>query len=128
IHIGGAGLARGYLGREPLTRERFIPDPFSPDPQARLYKTGDLGRWNPDGTVEYLGRNDHQIKIRGYRIELGEIETQLARHPQVREAAVLAREDSSGDKRLVAYVVARETQHPSLSEDLRAHLKTLLPD
>jgi 2-polyprenyl-3-methyl-5-hydroxy-6-metoxy-1,4-benzoquinol methylase len=100
------GVARGYLNREALTAERFVSDPFSEGPQARLYKTGDVGRWRADGNLEYLGRNDHQVKIRGYRIELGEIESQLGRHPQVKEAVVLARETASGEKRLAAYVVS----------------------
>src|SRR5262249_41447131 len=105
IHIGGAGVGRGYLGRPDLTAQRFVLDPFSADPQDRLYKTGDLGRWRADGTIEYLGRNDDQVKIRGFRIELGEIEAQLARHPRVKEAVVLARDDVPGEKRLVAYVI-----------------------
>src|SRR5581483_591106 len=90
MYVGGAGVARGYLNRPELTRERFISDPLSADPQARVYKTGDLGRWRPDGTIEYLGRNDFQVKIRGFRIELGEIEAQLARHARVKEAVVIA--------------------------------------
>ncbi|MCD4506954.1 amino acid adenylation domain-containing protein, partial [Chromobacterium piscinae] len=102
IHIGGVGVARGYLNRPELTAERFIADPYSADPQARLYKTGDLGRWLPDGSIEYLGRNDFQVKIRGFRIELGEIEAKLAACAGVKEAVVLAREDAPGDKRLVA--------------------------
>ena len=97
IYIGGAGVARGYLNREALTAERFVSDPFSEEPQARLYKTGDVGRWRADGELEYLGRNDHQVKIRGYRIELGEIESQLSGHALVKEAVVLARETAAGD-------------------------------
>ncbi|WP_440030553.1 AMP-binding enzyme, partial [Chromobacterium amazonense] len=106
IHIAGAGVARGYLNRPELTAERFLANPFSTDPEARLYKTGDLGRWLPDGNLEYLGRNDLQVKIRGFRIELGEIETRLAQCKGVREAVVLAREDVPGGQRLVAYLLA----------------------
>jgi amino acid adenylation domain-containing protein len=106
LHIGGIGLARGYWKRPELTAEKFIPDPFSSRPQARLYKTGDLTRFLPDGNIEYLGRIDHQVKIRGFRIELGEIEATLDSHPGVRQTVVMAREDEPGDKRLVAYVVA----------------------
>jgi amino acid adenylation domain-containing protein len=105
LHIGGAGLARGYLNRPELTSEKFIPNPFTQDSHARLYKTGDLARYLPDGKIECLGRVDHQVKIRGYRIELGEIEAVINRHSGVRETVVLAREDEPGDKRLVAYVV-----------------------
>ena len=105
VYIGGAGVVRGYLDRPALTKERFLPDPFSADPAARLYRTGDRARYRPDGTIEFLGRVDHQVKLRGYRIELGEIEAVLGRHPAVREAVVVVREDTPGDQRLCAYVV-----------------------
>jgi amino acid adenylation domain-containing protein len=122
IHIGGAGVGQGYLRRPDLTAERFVPDPFG-EPGSRMYKTGDLGRWRPDGTIKFLGRNDHQVKIRGFRIELGEIETALRSHPEVHEAVVLARDDAPGDKRLVAYVVGQ-----AAPDALRAHLGTRLPE
>ena len=108
LHIGGDGLARSYFRRPELTAEKFIPDPFHSDRDARLYKTGDLVRCHADGTLEFLGRLDHQVKLRGFRIELGEIETALARYPGVREAVVVVREDIPGDKRLVAYVTSEQ--------------------
>ncbi|QWP77562.1 amino acid adenylation domain-containing protein [Lysobacter sp. K5869] len=122
LYVGGAGVARGYLNRPELTEERFIADPFAPG--ERLYKTGDLGRWRSDGTIEYLGRNDFQVKIRGFRIELGEIEARLAQYPGMQEVAVLAREDRLGDKRLVAYFSAAASVD---LDDLRRHLGETLP-
>jgi amino acid adenylation domain-containing protein len=127
IHIGGVQVARGYLNRPELTAQRFIPDPFGPDPEARLYKTGDLGRWLADGSIDYLGRNDFQVKLRGFRIELGEIEARLLACEGVREAVVVAREDAPGDKRLVAYLVAGDGAAP-LPADLRAQLGTQLAE
>jgi amino acid adenylation domain-containing protein len=110
LHIGGDGLARGYLNRPQLTAEKFIPNPFSKDLDARLYKTGDLARYLANGEIEYLGRIDYQVKIRGFRIELGEIESVLRQHASVRESVVLAREDIEGDRRLVAYVIPERRQ------------------
>jgi amino acid adenylation domain-containing protein len=128
IHIGGAGVARGYLNNPALTAERFLRDPFSSDADARMYRTGDVGRWLPDGNLEYLGRNDFQVKIRGFRIELGEIEAKLAACPGVRDAAVVAREDAAGDKRLVAYVVPHGDAADVSVAGLRGHLSRDLPD
>jgi amino acid adenylation domain-containing protein len=125
LYIGGAGVARGYLNRPDLTSQRFVADPFSAESGAHMYKTGDLGRWTADGVIEYLGRNDFQVKIRGFRIELGEIEARLAEYESVREPVVLAREDSSGDKRLVAYYVSDVN---IALEALRAHLLAKLPE
>jgi amino acid adenylation domain-containing protein len=147
LHIGGVGLARGYLNRPELTVEKFIPNPFSnnreqgkekenlssvarsvfPSPSERLYKTGDLVRYLPDGTIEFLGRIDNQVKIRGFRIELGEIEAVLVKHPIVRDVVVLAREEGGGEKQLVGYVVSNGTGIPTTNE-LRSSLKERLPD
>jgi len=127
LYIGGVGLARGYLNRPDLTAEKFIPNPFSAEPGTRLYKTGDLVRYLPDGTIEFLGRVDHQVKIRGFRIELGEIEAVLGHHPAVREAVVVAAEDAPGEKRLVAYVVAEREPRPTAT-DLRRFLQEKLPE
>ncbi|MBD2002952.1 MULTISPECIES: non-ribosomal peptide synthetase [Cyanophyceae] len=126
LYIGGAGLARGYLNREDLTALRFISNPFS-DTEARLYKTGDLVRYLPDGNLEFLGRTDDQVKIRGFRIELGEIETLLSQDPSVRQVVILAREDQPGDRRLVAYVVPHPGQVTN-TNDLRHFLQQKLPE
>jgi amino acid adenylation domain-containing protein/thioester reductase-like protein len=145
LYLGGAGLARGYLNRPDLTAERFIPNPFTPGEAeergeietsewqpSKLYKTGDLARYRPDGSIEYLGRIDHQVKIRGFRIELGEIESLLWEHPDVQEAAVIARDDLPGGKQLVAYVVPTSSEHiaeqQALLMSLRNLLKQKLPD
>jgi thioester reductase-like protein len=128
MYIGGDGIADGYLNRPELTVERFVPDPFSTDPQARMYKTGDLARWRSDGIIEFLGRNDHQVKVRGFRVELSEIEAHLLRHPNVAEAVVLAQGDAAGEKRLVAYVSPKSISSAPDAQTLRAYLKPLLPD
>ena len=125
--IGGAGVSRGYWSRPDLTAERFIPDPFGPEPGARLYRTGDLVRHRADGNLEYLGRIDQQVKVRGFRIEPGEIESVLGQHPAVKDSAVIARDDPSHEKRLVAYVVPRTPAQPSF-EELREHLRRSLPE
>ncbi|WP_164013943.1 non-ribosomal peptide synthetase [Pyxidicoccus trucidator] len=125
--VGGVGLARGYLGQPGLTAERFVPDPFSGIPGARLYRTGDRARWLSDGTLEYLGRIDFQVKLRGFRIELGEVESALTQHASVREAVALVREDAPGDRRLVAYVVAEEGDTLDVAA-LRHALKQRLPE
>jgi amino acid adenylation domain-containing protein len=126
IYIAGDGVGLGYLNRPQLTAERFIANPFGANPASRLYKTGDLGRWRCDGTIEYRGRNDQQVKIRGFRIELGEIEAQLARYPLVKEVVVLARQDVPNDKRLVAYIIPSDSSLEA--QTLRSYLKTVLPD
>lgn len=127
VYIGGVGVGRGYLNRPELTADRFVADPFGADSSATLYRTGDLGRWRPDGAIEYFGRNDHQVKVRGHRVELGEIEALLARHQQVKEAAVTATEDSAGTKKLVAYVLP--VGDPAVSRDqLRQYLRSALPE
>lgn len=123
ICIGGAGLARGYLNQELLTAQKFIENPFNKG--ERLYKTGDLGRWLPDGTMEFLGRKDDQVKIRGHRIELGEIEHAILKNNQVEEAVVVVKENQHNEKELVAYITAKEAQNAG---DLRSYLKELLPD
>jgi amino acid adenylation domain-containing protein len=127
ICIGGAGVAIGYHGQPGLTAERFVADPFSQQPGARIYRTGDLGRWGPDGQLHHLGRMDHQVKIRGFRVETGEIEAVLNEHPAVRQAVVVAREIGSGDLRLVAYVVYGGDEELTISE-VRRFLRTRLPD
>jgi amino acid adenylation domain-containing protein len=133
IHVCGINVGRGYLGRAELTASRFVRDPYSSQPGARMFKSGDLGRCRADGVLEYFGRADHQVKIRGFRIELGEIEARLLQQPEVREAVVVAREQPSGDKRLVAYVTWRERAGVSGERDttmtaLRRHLKATLPE
>jgi amino acid adenylation domain-containing protein/non-ribosomal peptide synthase protein (TIGR01720 family) len=127
LHIGGDGLARGYLNRTDLTAERFIPDPFSSLPGARLYRTGDLARFRPEGSIEFVGRSDSQVKIRGFRIEPGEIEELLATYPAVKASAVIVREDTPGDKRLAAYVVLNQGWTATTSE-LRRFLNQNLPE
>jgi aspartate racemase len=126
LHIGGVCLARGYLNRPEATAEKFIPDPFSTDPQARLYKTGDLARWLPSGDLEFAGRTDFQVKIRGFRVEPGEVEAALAQHAGVRDVLVMAWEPREGDKRLAAYFVASADAEPT-SAGLRAFLRDKLP-
>jgi amino acid adenylation domain-containing protein len=126
LYIAGDGVARGYLDRPGLTAERFIPNPFGPGVGTRLYRTGDQGRYRADGSLEFIGRADHQVKIRGYRVELGEVEAALSVHPGVHECAVLAREDTPGDRRLIAYVVPGDD--PVSTGELRNFLQVRLPD
>jgi amino acid adenylation domain-containing protein/non-ribosomal peptide synthase protein (TIGR01720 family) len=127
VFIGGAGVARGYLNRPDLSAERFVPDPFASG-GGRMYRTGDRARHLADGTLVFLGRVDFQVKIRGFRVELGEVESVLARHPAVADALTLAREDTPGDRRLVAYVVPARDQQPPTTSELRAFLKERLPE
>ena len=122
--IGGLGVARGYLRRPELTADRFISDPFAGQGE-RVYKTGDLARYREDGSIEFLGRIDHQVKVRGYRIELADIESTLGRHPEVHQCVVVARDDRTGDKVLVAYVMLKRSGEET---DFRAYLKSKLPE
>ncbi len=125
--IAGVGLARGYLNRPDLTADRFVPNPFSDQPGARMYRSGDLVRYLPDGNIDFLGRIDHQVKVRGFRIELGEIEAVLTNHEKIRDAAVLVRQDAPGEQRLVAYYVTEDGQ-PLVTNALKNFLKQELPD
>ena len=127
IYIGGDGLARGYLNQPELTAEKFIHHSFEGEPVQRLYRTGDLARYLADGNIEFLGRIDNQVKLRGYRIELGEVETVLGQHPMVQSSVVVVREDTPGDKRLVAYVVAPPKKSFEAAE-IRNYLKQKLPE
>ncbi|KAF9941424.1 hypothetical protein BGZ70_006236, partial [Mortierella alpina] len=129
IFIGGVGNARGYLNQPALTAARFTPDPFSEDSKSRMYKTGDLARYLPDGNLVYMGRSDDQVKIRGFRIELGEIEARLQEHPLVSEVVVVPLGKGS-DKRLLAYMVMTRTEEhePQSTAILRSHLATRLPE
>ncbi|MCT7952164.1 amino acid adenylation domain-containing protein [Ancylothrix sp. C2] len=131
LYIAGAGVARGYLNQPQKTAEKFIPNPFNQKAENRLYKTGDLARYLPDGNIEFIGRIDHQIKLRGFRIELGEIEASLSHHPSVREAVVLLQNSKLSNQRLVAYIVSPSklgSQASELIDDLRSFLKEKLPE
>ena len=127
LYIAGDGLARGYLDGAAPTAEKFLPNPFSPVPGARMYRSGDRARWRPDGRIEFLGRLDAQVKIRGHRIEPGEVEALLMQHPSLQEAAVIVRQDALGEKRLVGYVVAKGEHEPTASQ-LRSYIKERLPE
>jgi acyl-coenzyme A synthetase/AMP-(fatty) acid ligase/acyl carrier protein len=127
LHIGGDGLAKGYLNRPDLTAQKFIPNPFSDRPDAKLYKTGDLASYLPNGNIKFLGRRDHQVKIRGFRIELGEIELLLSQHPVIEQCVVIDREDVPCRKHLVAYFVSNQELVPTLRK-LRCFLKEKLAD
>jgi aryl carrier-like protein len=126
MYVGGGGVARGYRNQPDLTAEQFVPDPFAGDALARMYKSGDLARFLQNGELEYLGRGDTQVKIHGFRIELGEIEAVLAQHPGVHQASVTVRKDGPGEKKLVAYFVAKSGSSPSGTE-LREFLQAKLP-
>ena len=126
LHIGGDGVARGYLNQPELTAEKFVYHSFNEEPARRLYKTGDLARYTPEGNIEFIGRVDNQVKVRGYRVELGEIETMLGQHPMVQSSVAVVREDTPGDKRLVAYVVGREKSFDGA--EIRKYLKQRLPE
>lgn len=128
LYVGGRGLARGYFQRPMLTAERFLPHPWSRQPGARLYRTGDMVRYRQNGDIEYLGRVDQQVKLRGFRIELGEIEATLKKYPLIQEAVVLAREDVPGDRRLVAYIVGKTANDALVEHELRRYLHTQLPE
>ncbi|MDY7007237.1 MAG: amino acid adenylation domain-containing protein [Cyanobacteriota bacterium] len=128
LYIGGVGVANGYLNRPELTAEKFISNPFSDRGKSRLYKTGDLARYLPDGNIEFIGRIDNQVKIRGFRIEIGEIETTIGQHPTVKETVVLAREDNPGNKRLVAYIVPETETDREIVSQLKQHLKEKLAE
>ena len=127
IYIGGSGVARGYCNQPELTAERFLPNPFADQPGARMYKTGDLGRFLEDGRIEYLGRIDHQVKIRGFRVELGEIEAIVSEHPGVAQAVAIVREDQPGNKQIVAYVTTNSGDEVS-ADHLLSQVAPRLPD
>src|SRR5262249_31644561 len=127
LYIGGSGLARGYVGRPGLTAERFVPDPYSSRPGARLYRSGDLVRYLEDGNLVFVGRADHQVKIRGHRVEPAEIEAVVGRHPAVREVVVAVDQDEAGQRRLVGYVVVADDRTVSW-EELKRHARRWLPE
>jgi acyl-coenzyme A synthetase/AMP-(fatty) acid ligase/acyl carrier protein len=128
IFVGGAGVGRGYLQRPELTKQRFVDNPFNGNPVSKLYRSGDLARWLPDGDLEYLGRIDNQVKIRGYRVELNEIVAALNTHPAVQASAVVARKDETANLRLLAYVVISQDKVPPAADELRDLLSARLPD
>ena len=127
LYIRGVGVAKGYWNRPELNSEKFLPDPVACRPNAKMYRTGDLGRYLPDGNIEFLGRIDHQVKIQGFRIELGEIESALARHPDIAQAVVAVRDAKTGGKYLVAFVVPHSRTLPD-DATLAEFLRQSLPD